>query len=158
MSVEQHGPLPPSNFAAGRQGVAIDRIVLHTMVGWISAADARFHDPASHVSAHFGVRVDGALWQWVGVQDTAYHAGDFTTNLSSIGIEHEDQGDPQIIRPDALYARSAALVAQFSKEYSIPLKRGFGGPGIYNHQQVSATACPDALDTDRIICLARAIQ
>ncbi|MBI3936938.1 MAG: N-acetylmuramoyl-L-alanine amidase [Betaproteobacteria bacterium] len=155
MTVEQHGPLPPTNFMVGRQSVAIDRIVLHTMVAWIGSADRHFHNPAARVSAHFGVRIDGSLWQWVDLADTAYHAGDLSVNSRSIGIEHEDGGDPAAVRPDALYARSAALVAQFAREYGIPIRRGFGGPGIYDHRQIVATACPGELDTDRIICEAR---
>lgn len=154
MAVEQKGPLPESNFYKGRQGQIIDRILLHTMVGWIAGADAHFHNPSAQVSAHFGIRVDGSLWQWVNVWDTAFHAGDFQVNLQSIGIEHEDGGDYNGPRPDALYDRSAHLVAQFCTEYNIPCKRGTGGPGIYDHRQVHATACPDALDTDRIIRLA----
>lgn len=170
MSVEQHGPLPLSNFMPGRYDpvdgtpVKVDSIVLHTMVGWIGAADARFHNAAAQVSAHFGVRVDGSLWQWVDTWNTAYHAGLFYENLRSIGIEHEDGGDYNGVRPDALYARSAALVAQFCKEYGIPCVRGTGGPGIYDHRDIikvmgagTATACPDALDTDRIIRTAAAL-
>lgn len=157
MSVDWHGPLPEQNFTVGRGNNSIDRIVLHTMVGWVSGADARFHNPSAQVSAHFGVRVDGSLWQWVQVTDTAYHAGQWQTNLTSIGIEHEDGGDYNGTRPDALYARSASLVAQFCREYGIPCERGSGGPGIYDHRQITATACPDALDTDRIIREAKAI-
>lgn len=157
MAVEQHGPLPLSNFTPGRLGVTIDKIILHTMVGWIGAADAHFHNPTANVSAHFGVRVDGTLWQWVQVWDTAYHAGDWQVNLSSIGIEHEDGGDFDGPRPDELYTRSAALVAQFCREYNIPCVKGAGGPGIYDHRQVHPTACPDALDTDRIIHEAAAL-
>lgn len=157
MSVIDRMPIPASNFAAGRNGQQIDRVVLHTMVSWISSADARFHDPASQVSAHFGVRIDGTLWQWVNTWDTAFHAGDLSVNYRSIGIEHEDGGAPNDPRPDVLYARSSALVAQFCTENAIPCARGTGGPGIYDHRQIVATACPDALDTDRIIWQAQAL-
>jgi hypothetical protein len=157
MTVEQHGPLPASNYTVGRDGNAIDRIVLHTTVGWAAAAEARFKNPTAQVSAHFLVRIDGSLWQFVDVWNAAYHAGDYGINLRSIGIENEDGGDFNGVRPDALYIRSAALVAQFCKEYSIPCVRGTGGPGIYDHRQVHATGCPDALDTDRIIREAAAI-
>ena len=155
MSVVDRMPIPASNFARVR--VAIDKIVLHTMVGWISEADAHFRDPSSGVSAHFGVRVDGTLWQWVEVWETAYHAGDWNVNLESVGIEHEDAGNYEDPRPDVLYARSSALVAQLCTEHAIPCARGTGGPGIYDHRQITATACPDALDTDRIIWQAQAL-
>lgn len=163
MTVEQH-PIPSSNFSPGRAGHSIDKIVLHTMTCWIGQADARFQrvNPPDPVSAHFGVRVDGTLWQWVQVWDTAYHAGQLDVNFDSIGIEHEDGGDYNGIRPAALYERSAALVAQSCRENNIPCQRGTGGPGIYDHRQIkqlfagTATACPDALDTDLIIRMAAA--
>lgn len=163
MAVEQHGPLPLTNFYPGRDGHVIDKIVLHTMVGWIASADASFHNPFREASAHFGVRVDGALWQWVQVWDTAYHAGNIDVNVTSIGIEHEDGGDYNGVRPEALYDRSARLVAQFCQENNIPCVRGTGGPGVYDHRDIkvifggNATACPDALDTDRIIRMAQSI-
>ena len=163
MAVEQRGPIPIENFWPGRHDpvdgspIKLDSIVLHTMVGWISAADARFHNSSAQVSAHFGVRVDGSLWQWVQTWDTAYHAGLFYENLRSVGIEHEDGGDYNGLRPDALYTRSSQLVAQLCKENSIPCKRGTGGPGIYDHRGIVATGCPDTLDTDRIIRQAAAL-
>lgn len=170
MAVEQHGPLPSSNYTAGRfdpvdgSAVHLDSIVLHTMVGWISSADARFHNPAAQVSAHFGVRIDGSLWQWVDTWNTAYHAGLYYENLRSIGIECEDEGNYNSPRPDALYTRAAQLVAQLCRENNIPCVRGTGGPGIYDHRDVvkvfgsgTATACPDSLDTNRIIREAQAL-
>lgn len=149
--IEARGPLPSSNYTIGRDGRTIDKLLLHTMVGWIAAADARFQNPAQQVSAHYGVRLDGAIWQWVSDLDTAYHAGDWDVNQTSIGIEHEDGGAYMDPRPDALYAASARLVADLCRLYSVPCVRGTSGPGIYDHRQVHATACPDALDTDRII-------
>lgn len=163
MSVEYYGPIPLTNFTPGRHDpvdgspIKLDSIVLHTMTSWIGAADAHFHNPGAQVSAHFGVRVDGTLWQWIYSWDTAYHAGLYYENLRSIGIEHEDGGDYNGVRPDALYARSAALVAQLCRENGIPCVRGTGGPGIYDHRGIVATACPDALDTARIIRTAAAL-
>lgn len=173
MSVVQAGPLSPPHFTAGRAGQRIDRIVLHTMVGWIAAADATFKSSGGDTSAHYGVRVDGSLWQWVQLWDTAHHCEGSpgsapywsdVNNERSIGIEHEDTGQPAaleggeaVIRPNALYVRSAQLVAQLCREYGIPCVRGAGGPGIYDHRQVSATACPGTLDTDRIIRTAQAL-
>ena len=166
MTVEQHGPLPSSNFLAGREGNRVNKLVIHTMDGWIAGADARFHNPTAQVSAHFGVRVDGTLWQWVMTWDTAYHAGNWNVNLTSIGIEHEDGGDFNGVRPDALYARSAALVAQLCRENGIQCelrsRADLGTPneaGIYRHKDVDddPTACPDALDVERIVAMANAI-
>lgn len=157
LGAEWHGPIPDTNYTAGRDVYDVDVIVLHTMVGWIAGADARFHKQGEQASAHYGLRLDGTLWQWVDERDAAYHAGNYDVNLRSIGIEHEDGGDYDGVRPDELYGASAMLVAELCRKYGVPCRRGSGGPGIYDHRQVSATACPDALDTDRIIAAAAKI-
>lgn len=141
------------NYSAGRPN-GIQWIVLHTMVGTIGSADARFQNPAEQASAHYGVGMDGSLVQWVDEGDTAWHAGDFFVNQHSVGIEHEDGGNYNSPRPDALYTASSALVQQVCARYDIPVQRGdvaAGIPGCIDHRTVYATACPDSLDTDRII-------
>ena len=62
-----------------------------------------------------------------------------------------------LIRRNVLYVRSSLLVAQFCREHNIPCVRGAGGPGVYDHRQVAATACPGTLDTERIIRVAQTI-
>lgn len=141
------------NYSPGRPN-GIKWIVLHTMVGTTEAANARFQNPESTASAHYGVSEDGSLCQWVDEGNTAWHAGDFTVNQYSIGIEHEDGGNYNSPRPDALYATSSALVARICARYGIPIQRGNyaqGIPGCIDHRTVYATACPDSLDTNRII-------
>lgn len=125
----------------------IDRIVIHTMVGTASAADARFNNPTQLVSAHYGVLLNGQLWHWVDEDNTAYHAGNYAMNQRSIGIEHEDNGDYNGVRSDALYKTSSVLVRDICKFYGIPIDRTH----IIKHSEVIATGCPDALDIDRIV-------
>jgi hypothetical protein len=145
------------NYSPNRDGHYLESvsswIVLHTMVGTMQSADARFQNPNQQASAHYGVGYQGALWQWVDEKDAAWHAGDYGCNLDSVGIEHEDMGNYNSPRPDALYQRSARLVADISKRYGIPCRRGTYGSvsGCIDHRTVYATACPDSLDTDRII-------
>jgi len=131
----------------------IDRIVLHTMVGTADGAAARFDDPTSKVSAHYGVKLDGSLIHWLEEYYTAYHSGNYPMNQRSIGIEHEDNGDYNGIRPDVLYTESAKLVADICKNYNIPIDRQH----ILKHSEVIATGCPDALDVDRIVNQAKAL-
>jgi hypothetical protein len=140
------------NFTAGRPG-GISWIVLHTMVGTVAAADARFQNASQQASAHYGVGLDGSLVQWVDEADTAWHAGDYACNQASIGIEHEDGGNYNSPRPDALYTRSAQLVAGICARYGIPVQRGTypSVAGCIDHRTVYATGCPDSLDTDRIL-------
>src|ERR1035437_1216814 len=125
----------------------IDIIVIHTMVGSAASADARFNNPTQKVSAHYGVLLNGKLWHWVDEDNTAYHAGDYAMNQRSIGIEHEDNGDFNGVRPDALYTTSANLVKDICTFYNIPIDRTH----ILRHSEVIATGCPDALDIDRIV-------
>jgi len=138
---------PSSNFSPGRQGSKIQTVVIHTTVGSLDAANARFQNPSSQVSAHYGVSLDGSIFQWVKEQDTAWHAGEWTVNLTSIGIEHEDGGDFMGVRPDVLYTESAKLARTICLTYGIPIDRQH----IVGHREVHATACPDALDIDRIV-------
>lgn len=148
MRIEWHGPAAEDHFTPGRSDTAIDRIVIHTMVGWIASADATFKGGSRLASAHYGVRMyDVPVWQWVQESDTAWHAGDWDMNLRSIGIEHEDAGNYDGVRPDILYATSSALVRDICQRYGIPVDRQH----ILAHREVSSTRCPDALDIDRIV-------
>lgn len=135
-------------------------IILHTMDGTVEGANARFNNPASQVSAHYGVGLDGKLYQWCDEDNVAYHSGNYHVNQTSIGIEHEDGGNYNDPRPDILYASSAKLVADICKFYQIPCD----SEHIFKHSSVidrtiypGGTACPDALDTDRIISMANDI-
>ena len=126
---------------------SIDRVVIHTMVGTAASASSHFFNPASKVSAHYGVLLDGSIWHWVDENNTAYHAGNYAMNQRSLGIEHEDNGDYNGPRTDALYTTSAKLVKDICNFYGISIDREH----IIKHSEVKATGCPDALDIDRII-------
>jgi hypothetical protein len=133
-------------------------IVLHTMVGSESAASARFQQPSEQASATYGVRLDGTVLQWVDEKDAAWAngatgQGGKGDNLDSISIEHEDGGDFNGPRTPQLYATSAALVRDICTRYQIPIDRQH----IIGHRECdfASTACPDALDLDRIVAMAR---
>lgn len=139
--------VPASNFMPGRNAAQIQTVIIHTMVGTLAGANGRFQNASAQVSAHYGVQLDGSLVQWVNEADTAYHAGDWSVNLTSIGIEHEDGGNYDAPRTDALYKTAAALVKDICTRNNIPIDRVH----IKGHREVHATACPDALDIDRIV-------
>ena len=63
------------NYAAGRRGWTPEAIVIHVMDGSLSGTDSWFNNPASGVSAHYGVGKDGVIHQYVQENDTAFHAG-----------------------------------------------------------------------------------
>jgi N-acetyl-anhydromuramyl-L-alanine amidase AmpD len=82
-------------------------IVIHTMVGSLASCDAQFSNPASQVSAHFGVGLDGTVHQYVDDHDGAWANGVLepgnqwepvfgseNPNRRTISIETEDRGRP----------------------------------------------------------------
>lgn len=150
-----------ANWDTGRAGNKITGIVLHTMVGTVAGAYGRFNDPNSHVSVHYGIGLDGAVHQWVREQDTAWQAGDHQVNLTTIGIEHEDKGNyNDAIRTPQLYQSSAQLVADICRRYNIPcdfLHIRKHCDVIDKNTYPGGTACPDGLDTLKIISMAQSL-
>lgn len=141
-----------NNFEKGRRSVKIDTIVLHWMVGSLASAGATFNNANRGASAHYGIGGQAEVHQYVKDEDTAYHAGNFSVNLRSIGIEHE--GGPNIPISESTYKLSVELVSTLSKKYNIPLDRAH----VRKHGEISATQCPGTLDIDRIIREAKALQ
>jgi len=135
------------NFDSNR--TAIDAIVLHTIVGTIQSAADRFADSKSNVSTHYGIGYDGKLYTFLEEYYVAYANGNYPVNQRAISIEHEDLRKPNDPRPDTLYITSAKLVRDICQFYAIPIDRQH----ILKHSEVSdiPTACPDALDIDRIV-------
>ncbi len=138
----------------------VQEIVLHTMDGFVAGTATKFNTPGVQVSAHYGVGVDGKLYQWVDEDNVAYANGNYLVNQIAISIEHEDLGQPNNPRPDILYQKSAQLIADICKFYDFPADEEH----ILIHRNVidksfyaGGTACPDTLDTDRLIAMAAAI-
>jgi hypothetical protein len=94
-------------------------VVLHTMVGTIESAQSRFTD-GEGVEAHFGVAMDGRVWQW---RDTAIQAdAQAAGNDYCISIETEDKGDPsRPWTPQQLLALDV-LITWLGKVHSIPMR------------------------------------
>jgi N-acetylmuramoyl-L-alanine amidase CwlA len=146
-----------NNYTVGRGGKEIKLIALHWIVGTLESADATFANPDRKASAHYGIG-DNEIHQWVKEEDTAWHAGNWTVNQTSIGIEHEGgwllPDGTRKVPTEATHQTSAKLVADICSRYGIPIDKEH----IRTHQEYSATQCPGSLDVDRIIELARAIS
>jgi len=91
---------PSPNFGPRRDGLRPELIVIHyTAMNSAQAALERLCDPVAEVSAHYLIGADGTLWQMVGEQDRAWHAGAgewagrADVNSRSIGIELDNRGD-----------------------------------------------------------------
>ena len=154
--------IPSPNFGPRPAGVDVSLVVLHSIslppgVYGGDAVERLFTnrlDPAAHpafaelaglqVSAHFVIRRDGALQQFVGIHDRAWHAGLSSwqgrgnCNDWSVGIEFEGlEGDT--FTP-AQYARGVDLIRALAgqlrltqvvgHEHVAPGRKRDPGPGF----------------------------
>jgi hypothetical protein len=98
--------VPSPNHWQGRAGHKPLAIVIHTMAGFMTGCDATFTDPASEVSAHFGVGIDGSIHQYVELEDSSWANGQLeaghrwmgpkgvSPNRLTVTIETEDFNNP----------------------------------------------------------------
>ncbi|WP_225821814.1 N-acetylmuramoyl-L-alanine amidase [Streptomyces naphthomycinicus] len=115
---------------------AVDRVIIHVTQETYADTLAIFGNPQKKVSAHYLVRsADGHVAQCVHEADIAWHAGNWTYNTRSIGIEHEGWVDQPAYFTDALYEQSAKLTAAICAKYRIPRDREH----IIGHYQVPGT-------------------
>ncbi|MFV2119481.1 N-acetylmuramoyl-L-alanine amidase, partial [Streptomyces sp. Act-28] len=121
-------------------GHDIRYIAIHDTEGSYDGSLAVFQNSNTYASAHYMVRAsDGLVTQMVENKNEAWHAGNKTLNMHSIGIEHEGYAikegswytEPQ-------YESSAALVKHLAAKYGIPLDREH----IIGHDEI-----PGVLDT-----------
>lgn len=149
------------NYSIGRYGDHVRLIVLHTEAGYEAGTAGWFNNPMAASSSHYGVGLSGQVDQFVSEGDTAWHAGVWMANICSIGIEHEDNNDPQgVVRTDAQYEASAELVADIARRYGLDINRDTvrGHCEILNTQGVATHPhCPGDLDIDRIVALANVL-
>ena len=137
-------------------------VVLHTTEGTFDGTAAWFADPASGVSAHYLVGLDGRIAQFVDEEDTARHAGRVRAptvavsedpNDWTVGIEFEDAGDPDgVERTPAQMASGARLLRAIAHRWDIPLDRDH----VLEHREINADkGCPGNLDAEALIAAAR---
>lgn len=133
-------PASTSNYSnASRPGSnTINKVIIHTMQGSWSSAINWFQDSRAGASCHYNVRSsDGFIGQSVREEDIAWHAGYWSYNQTSVGIEHEGFiSDPNRWYTDAMYRSSARLCAYLCKKYGIPVDRSH----IIGHVEVPG--CP----------------
>lgn len=119
-------PADDANFTSANRPTSppINRIVVHVTQASYSSALDWFQDPAAQASAHYVVRSsDGQIAQSVSDMNVAWHAGAWSYNTTSVGIEHEGYvDDPKWFTPE-MYRSSAKLAAYLCKKYGIPIDR-----------------------------------
>lgn len=132
-----------THMTKGRQGCKVDKIVLHHNGGNLTGKGCYDVWQTREASAHYQVAADGRITQLVWDSDTAWHTGDWPSNLTSIGVEHADiSTDPWGIS-EATLDNGAHLVAALCKHYG--LGRPQWGVNVFPHSHFSATACPASI-------------
>lgn len=130
------------HFTPGRAG-KIDKVVLHHNAGNLTIHGCYNVWQDREASAHYQVQSDGRIGQLVYDSNTAWHAGNFDANATSIGIEHADyQSNPWLIS-DACLENGAHLVAAICKYFK--LGRPQWMKNVFPHSHFSATECPASI-------------
>ncbi|GAA5008188.1 hypothetical protein GCM10025734_50050 [Kitasatospora paranensis] len=108
-------------------GDTIRYIVIHDTEGGFDGSIATFQKPATQASAHYIIRSsDGHVTQMINTKNMAWHAGNKTVNMHSIGIEHEGYAFPTTQSTwysEQLYQSSAALTRYLADRFGVPLDR-----------------------------------
>lgn len=135
--------IPGYKYQTGRSK-PVDQITFHHIVGDAGAAIARFRDSTDVVSSTYIIGSNGRIYQCVAESDTSYADANFDSNSRAITIEHAG-GNPSTPYTEAMYNASAELCAWIMSRYNITR--------FMRHRDVSnvPTACPGALDVERII-------
>ncbi|WP_329130900.1 N-acetylmuramoyl-L-alanine amidase [Streptomyces sp. NBC_01476] len=106
-------------------GQRITSIVIHDTEGTYAGTVSSFQNPTAYASAHYVIRAsDGQVTQMVADKDTAWHAGNKTVNMHSIGVEHEGYAiKAGSWYSETEYSSSALLVRWLCATYGIPRDR-----------------------------------
>lgn len=128
-------PCDGRNFTAGRCGCCVSKIVVHYTGTDASARDNLLYFSRSDAaaSAHFFIDRDGTICQSVSEEDTAWHAGDWETNLCSVGIEVVSAGENFT---EEQVCSLASLVADLRCRY------GVAAEDVIRHYDVTGKLCP----------------
>ena len=131
------------HYTAGRGGHSIDKVIVHHNDGDLSVEGCYEVWQSREASAHYQVTSDGTVGQLVWDRDTAWHAGNWRANQTSIGIEHADCSRSPYRISEACLDSGAHLVAAVCRYYG--LGRPEWGVNLFGHSDFAATECPASL-------------
>ncbi|MDD6693199.1 MAG: N-acetylmuramoyl-L-alanine amidase [Olsenella sp.] len=126
------------HFTPGRSGARIQHVVVHYNDADGSVEDVWGWWQTRKASAHYQVESSGRVGQLVWDRDTAWHAGLWSENLRSIGIEHANRSDGTI--SEACLDNGAHLVAALCRLYG--LGRPQWNANVFPHCHFASTSCP----------------
>lgn len=132
-----------THYTPGRNGRRIDKVIIHHNAGNLTIRGCYDVWQSRPASAHYQVQTDGTIGQLVWDRDTAWHAGNFAANTTSIGIEHADVSSNPWAVSEACLDNGAHLVAAVCKFYG--LGRPAWGKNVFGHKDFIPTACPASL-------------
>lgn len=116
--------------------MAINSVVIHDTEGDLQSVLSAFQDPTFYASVHYVVDTDGTIYQMVQDKNIAWHAGNWSVNMHSIGIEHIGHAATgSTDYTPAMYHASAQLVKYLTDKYDILRDREH----IIGHDNVPAT-------------------
>lgn len=139
--------IPDTNFMEGRDGERVELAIVHWTTGTAESALAHFRNPTTHLSAHYIIDRDGTRIPVLPETDTAFHAGNMTVNLRSVGIEFVGGEAWGNTFTDAQYAEGSRLLRELSARYGFPLD----AQHIRPHRSIVATQCPGTLNVARLL-------
>ena len=117
---------------AHRAPQSISKLVVHVTEGSFWGSVRWLKNPRAHASSHYVVSRAGDIVQLVHVSDIAWHAGNWGTNVKSVGIEHEGFTYGPNGFTDKQYRQSAKLAAWLAKRALMPIDRAH----IIGHHEV----------------------
>ncbi|KMY23620.1 N-acetylmuramoyl-L-alanine amidase [Actinobaculum suis] len=143
------------HYTAGRGGRSINKVIIHHNAGNLTIPGIYEVWQTRQASAHYQVDSQGRIGQLVWDSDTAWHAGNWDANTTSIGIEHADISSNPWRISDACLEEGAHLTAAVCKYYG--LGRPQWGKNVFGHKHFSPTECPASLaGTQHAAYMARA--
>lgn len=128
-----------THYTEGRNGAKINKVIIHHNGGNLSIAGCYSVWQTRPASAHYQVDQNGRIGQLVWDTNTAWHAGNWNANITSIGIEHADISSNPWSCSEATIDNGAHLVAAVCKYYG--LGRPEWGKNLFGHSDFCSTAC-----------------
>lgn len=130
----------PRNFTRGREGRSVNKIIVHWNGGDLSLQSCYNALYNNGTSAHYQVDKNGRIAQYVWDDNTAWHAGNWDANLTSIGIEHANQSNSMTAETLKAGGRLAGALCK-AFDLGVPTWR----INVFPHSDFSATQCCGSL-------------
>ena len=126
------------HYSSGRSGAKVNKVIVHYNAGDLTVEGCYSVWQSRAASAHYQVEFSGRIGQLVWDKDTAWHAGNWNANISSIGIEHANKSGGTIT--EECLDNGAHLVAAICEHYKLGRPQWL--KNVFPHKYFAATACP----------------